>query len=140
MYLKTNSLNGQNANGFSLIEVLIGLTIFAIGILAVSSLIVSSNLLSRRSTEITQATGIGSDQMEDLLLRPFDHADLDPVLNPHQQISGKYLVRWLVTEADLDADGVNDSKTVDMTITWNAMFQPFSNQRQVRMVLLKHDL
>jgi len=67
---------GRDKKGFSIIEVLIALAIFSIGILAVASMQVSANMESRTSAEITQATGIASDQMENLMLLPFDHADL----------------------------------------------------------------
>jgi prepilin-type N-terminal cleavage/methylation domain-containing protein len=130
---------GKDKTGFSIIEVLIALAIFSIGILAVASMQVSANKESRTSAEITQATGIASDQMENLMLLPFDHADLDPSQNPHQRSSGKYRVQWLVTPSDLNADGLNESKALDMTVSWNAIFQTDSNQRQLRMVFLKHN-
>jgi len=125
--------------GFSLIEVLIALAIFSIGILAVTSLQVSASLQSRNSSEITEASAIASNQMEELMLRPFDHNDLDPALNPHTLSSGKYGIQWTVTASDLNSDTINDSKTVDMTVSWNKFNSMGSNQRQVRMFFIKHN-
>jgi type IV pilus assembly protein PilV len=137
--MSRRSFNIKAEAGFTLVEVLITLAIFAIGILAVASLQVSANVQSRKSAEITEASGIASDQMENLLQRPFDHADLDPALNPHQLASGKYLLQWSVAASDLNGDGINDSKSVNLTVSWNAMFHAGSSQRLVRMVFLKHD-
>lgn len=125
--------------GFTLIETLIALAIFSIGILAVTSLQVSASLQSRNSSEITEASAIASNQMEELMLRPFDHNDLDPALNPHTLSSGKYGIQWTVTASDLNSDTINDSKTVDMTVSWNKFNSMGSNQRQVRMFFIKHN-
>lgn len=125
--------------GFSLIEVLIALAIFSIGILAVTSLQVSASLQSRNSSEITEASAIASNQMEELMLRPFDHNDLDPASNPHSLSSGKYGIQWTVTASDLNSDTINESKTVDMTVSWNKLISMGSNQRQVRMFFIKHN-
>jgi len=125
--------------GFSLIEVLIALAIFSIGILAVTSLQVSASLQSRNSSEITEASAIASNQMEELMLRPFDHNDLDPALNPHTLSLGKYGIQWTITASDLNSDTINESKTVDMTVSWNKLNSMGSNQRQVRMFFIKHN-
>ena len=53
--------------GFTLIETLIALAIFSIGILAVASLQVSASLQSRNSSEITEASAIASNRMEELI-------------------------------------------------------------------------
>ena len=121
--------------GFTLIEVLIALAIFSIGILAVASMQLSARLQSRSSAEITEASAIASGQMEELMLRPFDHADLDPVLNPHQLTLGKYAIQWMVIDSDLNGDTINDSKTVELTASYNMG----SNQRQITMFFIKHD-
>lgn len=118
--------------GFTLIEVLIALAIFSIGILAVASLQVSARMQSRNSSEITEATSLGFNQMEELILRPFDHNDLDPALNPHLLNAGKYSTQWTVTPSDLNSDTINESKTVELTVSWN-------NPHQVRILFIKHN-
>lgn len=124
-------------SGFTLIEVLIALAIFSIGLLAVASLQVSASLQNRSSVEITEASALASGQMEELMLRPFDHADLDPALNPHQLISGKYDMQWTVTESDLDGDLTNDSKTVALTVNYYKLLSDPSTRRQVSMFFIK---
>jgi len=125
--------------GFSLIEVLIALAIFSIGVLAVTSLQVSASLQSRNSSEITEASAIAFNQMEELMLIPFNHNDLDPALNPHLLNSGKYSIQWTSIASDLNSDTINESKTVELTVSWNKLSSTGSNQRQVRLFFIKHN-
>ena len=125
--------------GFSLIEVLIALAIFSIGVLAVTSLQVSASLQSRNSSEITEASAIAFNQMEELMLIPFNHNDLDPALNPHLLNSGKYSIQWTSIASDLNSDTINESKTVELTVSWNKLSSAGPNQRQVRLFFIKHN-
>jgi prepilin-type N-terminal cleavage/methylation domain-containing protein len=129
----------QTDNGFTLIEALIALAIFSIGILAVTSLLVSANLQSKNSSEITEASAIAFNHMEELILIPFDHNDLSPALNPHNLVSGKYRVQWNAIESDLNNDTINDSKTIEMTVSWNKLNLAGTNQRRVRLFFIKHN-
>ena len=143
-----NTIKGDK--GFTLIEVLIALAIFSIGILAVASMQLTARLQSRNSSEITEATAIAYNQMEELMLRSFDDNDLngpfvgnnlDLTLNPHLLYSGKYSIQWTVTASKLntDAGASNDSKTVDLTVSWNKIISSGSNQRQVKFLFIKHN-
>jgi prepilin-type N-terminal cleavage/methylation domain-containing protein len=129
----------QTEKGFTLIEALIALGIFSIGILAVTSLLVSSNMQSRRSAEITEASAIAINQMEELMLIPFDHSDLSSASNPHTSASGKYQVQWNAIESDLNNDAINESKTIELAVTWNKINSGTSNQRRVRLFFIKHN-
>jgi prepilin-type N-terminal cleavage/methylation domain-containing protein len=129
----------QTEKGFTLIEALIALAIFSIGILAVTSLLVSSNLQSRKSAEITEASAIAFNRMEELMLIPFDHSDLSSASNPHNSASGKYLVQWNAIESDLNSDTINDAKTIELSVRWNRINSGASNQRQVRLFFIKHN-
>lgn len=125
--------------GFSLIEVLIALAIFSIGILAVTSLQVSASLQNRNSSEITEASAIAFNQMEELMLIPFDHNDLSPALNPHILSSGKYRIQWTAIASDLNSDTINESRTVELTVSWNKLNSTGPNQRQVKLFFIKHN-
>lgn len=129
----------KSDSGFSLIEILIALSIFAIGILAVATLQVSANLASRNSADITQASSLASSQLEEIMHLPFLHSALDPASNPHSKSSGKYLIEWRVTNTDLDSDGVFESKTIDLAVSWKRLFAPGPDQKQVKVVFIKHD-
>jgi len=136
----TVRVNTNNVDkGFTLIEVLIALAIFSIGIMAVASLQVSARLQSRNSSEITEATSIASNQLEELMLRPFEHNDMDPALNPHLLSIGKYSTQWNVTASDLNGDTINESKTVELKVSWNKFNSTITDPHQVRFLFIKHN-
>jgi type IV pilus assembly protein PilV len=104
--------------GFTLIEVLIVIAIFSIGILAVAAMQMTSVKGNASARRITEATALAENRIERLLELSYDHNDLNPANNPHESIQGPYTINWNVTESDLDADGTNDSKTVSVTVNW----------------------
>jgi type IV pilus assembly protein PilV len=105
--------------GFTLIEVLIVMAIFSIGILAVAAMQMTSTKGNASARRITEAAALAENQIENLIQLPYDHPDLIPANNPHVSSQGPYSVNWNVTEIDLDTDGTNDSKTVNVTISWS---------------------
>jgi type IV pilus assembly protein PilV len=102
--------------GFALIEVLMAMVIFTVGILALTGLqitTISGNAEARMQTE---ATAIGARVVEQLRSLPFDHDYLVPKVYPHSlPASGSrpYTVDWTV-RADTP---VNGTKTVRVTVT-----------------------
>jgi len=113
------------------------MAILAIGILAVASLQISSAFETRSSEDIANASNLASNQMEQLMLLPFTHANLVP--GAYSNTSGKYQIQWTVTNTDLNADGTNESKTVNLSASWNNMNLVGPRQRQVTISFIKHD-
>jgi prepilin-type N-terminal cleavage/methylation domain-containing protein len=109
-----------NSKGFTLIEVLIVMAIFSIGVLAVAAMQITSTKGNASARRITEATALAENQIEELMRLDYDNDDnLKPEYNPHGGPQGAYTVNWNVTEIDLDADGNNDSKKIDMTVSWS---------------------
>jgi prepilin-type N-terminal cleavage/methylation domain-containing protein len=104
--------------GFTLIEVLIVMTIFSTGILAVAAMQITSTKGNASARRMTEATALAEKQIENLMQVPYDHTDLDPANNPHVSTRGPYSVNWNVTEIDLDSNGINDSKKVRVAVSW----------------------
>ena len=101
------------SHGFTLIEVLIALAIFAIGILALTSLqavYIGGNSSARMQTE---ATTLAAQWLERLKILPYAHDDLDPTGNPHRQNVGAYRIEWNVA----DNSPINQVKTIRITVT-----------------------
>jgi prepilin-type N-terminal cleavage/methylation domain-containing protein len=102
--------------GFTLIEVVVAMAIFAVGILALAGLqtnYISGNAQARLKTE---ATALGGHVIEQLRSMPFDSPDLDPATNPHQPPAGStgpYDVQWSVA----DNTPVNNAKMVSVAVT-----------------------
>jgi prepilin-type N-terminal cleavage/methylation domain-containing protein len=106
----------SDMRGFTFVELLVVLAIFAIAVLAVAAMqvtAINTNASARMSGE---ASALAANQVEALMVLPYDDDNLDPDLNPHQVTEGAYTVNWNVTESDIDGDGNNDSKTIIVTV------------------------
>ncbi len=125
--------------GFTLIEVLIAMSIFAIGILAVGSMQVSAINKYAGARNSTKVVTVAKDRVEELNGLAYDDADLDA--GEHSVAAGNLTavtdgidndengqideagetghinIIWNVTETDLNGDGINDSKIVTVTVT-----------------------
>lgn len=117
---QSNKRETQICNqGYTLIEVLIAIAVFSIGILAVAAMQTTSVQGNASARRVTEATALAENQIESLLELPYDDNDLDPALNPHEVTQGPYTINWNVTDSDLDADGANDAKIISVTVNWS---------------------
>jgi type IV pilus assembly protein PilV len=113
-------MNGEN--GFSLLEVLIAMVILSSGLIALASMQIVAIQINTSASQLTRATTLVQDKIEELMALPFGHPDLSdatPVgtcqshdeTNPPQG----YTLSWCV-----DTDANSTSKTVDVTATWHS--------------------
>lgn len=106
--------------GFSLIELMIAIAVFSIGILAVASLQVSAISGNAKGRMISEELAIAESQLEFLMAQPYATS---PVLNPdnapYQAVAGAYTMVWDVIAIDLSGDGVNDARRVQLTVSCN---------------------
>ena len=126
--------NKDSEKGFTLLEVIIAISILTIGLLAVASMQVSAIKGNTLSFGVTEATTWAGDQMEKLMIMPYDpdpYADDDPLDDrdkdgklgleddtpgtaDHNVTRRKYTVYWNIA---VDAD-TDDTKTVNVIVTW----------------------
>ncbi len=66
----------KKQNGFTLIEVLIGLVLLAIGLLAIAGMQITSVRGNFFSKNLSEASVLGQDRLEELRNRPYGHAEL----------------------------------------------------------------
>ena len=62
----------SNSRGFSLLEVLLGITIFMIGMLGVTALNISSLKSNTFSGNLSEATSVAASKLEELMTQDFD--------------------------------------------------------------------
>ncbi len=113
-----------NDSGLSLIEVMIALAIFTIGILAISSMRISVIQSNTHAAMHTEAVVLASDRIEQLMAAAYDDGNLSAgaidAPEAHPPISSPpYTVTWTVTAIDLDGDTDEDMKTVNVNVSWS---------------------
>ena len=106
--------------GFSIIEALVALAIFTIGILAVATMQIAAINTNSAAGASTRAIEIASDRIERLSMIDYDDAALLAANNPHTAagVDG-FSIEWNINEnVDVDGDGVNDAKRIDVDVSW----------------------
>ena len=107
-----NYLNFQkkqtNCDGFSIMETLIALSIFTIGILAVATLVLSAIGENASARRVTEATALAEDRLEQLMALPYDAIGDDNVR------VGAYEVVWDAAEDVI----VDQTKSITVTVSW----------------------
>ena len=99
--------------GYTLVEVLIAMAIFALGFLSLATIQIKSIRQNASAQMYTEATTMATESMERLISLPYDHLDLDQNANPHSMTTGGYTVMWNV-QAD---NPVTATKTIVMNVT-----------------------
>jgi len=99
--------------GFTLIEVLIAMGIFALGFLALASLQIRSISMNASSRMRSDATALAVESMERLIFLPYEHSELDQGTNPHSVPAGAYTIEWNVQ----DNVPVTATKTIVINVT-----------------------
>lgn len=102
--------------GFTLVEILVAVTVFAVGLLAVAIMLDSAIQYNSSARLMTEATGIAQYQMEKLLSAPYDDAELDEASSPYgPNIIFNHSVAWTVQENVPMAK----MKTINLTVAWD---------------------
>lgn len=107
MFAKRQKRTVFTEKGFTLIEILIAISIFAIGVLAVASMQISAIRGNRLGNEVTQATFLAQDKLEELK----NSSDIASVPDSNDQ-QGIFTRSWQIAPA------TGDSHLVTMTVTW----------------------
>lgn len=105
----------KNEQGFTFIEIVAGLLVLAIGLIAIASMQITSIRGSAFSSHMTQASILAQDQLEYLKNLPFDHPDLNSGIHNEDQIVETIFSR----EYEVVEDSANSLKRITVTIRWN---------------------
>lgn len=90
----------RGTRGFTLIEVMVALILFATGMLALAMVIPMATKRVVKAGTQTRASSLASETAEELLTIPYGDGDLtsgihDDPANPHE---GVYYIRWVVED------------------------------------------
>ena len=117
----------SKSKGFTIIEILIAMAIFSIGILAVATMQISSVNGNSNARKYLEASAFAQGQLESTLLIPFNNVANSNIVNA----DGYRVQMTIQNQSDLDADGTNDVMTILVQV-----FDPSGIERS-RMSFLK---
>ena len=138
----------KNNSGFSLLEVLLGITVFMIGMLGVTALNISSLKSNTFSGNMSEATVIAADKLEEMLAIDYDDlvdgADGDGN-GPTEDTTndgvdnqlgngGNFGLDDIEAEADYSEPGIGKNDIFD--VYWNvAEDEPMPNTKRVNVIV-----
>jgi Tfp pilus assembly protein PilV len=108
----------QSEKGIGLVEIIIAILIFGIGITAAMRTLPVSNTATTRSRNLTVATNLAQEKLEELMSSPYSSADLaaGDHVDPDNPLERIYTRTWSVT----DNAPVADMKQVVVTVTYTS--------------------
>jgi type IV pilus modification protein PilV len=106
-----NQLPAPTEAGFTLIEVMVALVIFAFGILAVLGMQITAIRGGHQSQNLSRAASIGANTIED-----FVRQEYATLADGNDTVDGKYTRNWVINENTTGE--LTGTKSVDLTVTW----------------------
>jgi len=112
-----------NQSGFTLLEVLIAISILTVGLLGVAQMQIMGIKGNYFSGNTTTALTLAEEKMEDLLGKSYsdaeltngNHPDTNNPIDETGQAGGTYSRMWIVT----DNTPITDTKTVMVNVSWD---------------------
>jgi type IV pilus assembly protein PilV len=132
------AMDATRSQGFTMIEVLIALTIFSFGILAVTALQVSTTRANSTAANVTANMTWAADRVEEFMALPYSHADLSA--GNHSVSAGNLA---------MDSDGIDNNsdgqideagETGNIAIEWTVIDDmPVNRTKTIEITLSRTD-
>ena len=103
----------KKQEGFTLIEVLIALTIFAVGLLALAAMQTSAIRMNSTGNQLTELSTLGIDRLENLMSLPYS----DPLLANGTRNDPAPPLGFTVTYNILQNNPTPNTKTITLTVS-----------------------
>ncbi|MBE0501457.1 MAG: prepilin-type N-terminal cleavage/methylation domain-containing protein [Desulfuromonadales bacterium] len=100
--------------GFTLVEVLVSMTIFSFGILAVINMQLLSASINIKARGMTEGVIAAQNKIEELSTLDYGHDDLKAGV-AHADSDGRYTLSWTV----VDDEPMVNSKTIRVVVSWD---------------------
>ena len=115
----------NNDQGFTLVEVMIAVSIFSIGFLAIAMLMVTAIQSNSGARKLTEASTFAQDKMEVLLTLPLTDPNLTTGNHndPGNPVNGIYNISWNISGSD-----------ITVSVNWNDM----KGQRVIDLQCVKY--
>lgn len=107
-------LVSKNSNGRTMIEVLIAMTLFTIGFLAVGTMLFSTARNNRAGNDITQATMFAREKIEFLKALPVKQMEKQC----SDELGTEHLEGKFKRVCNVNASYADTAKTVKVTVSW----------------------
>jgi type IV pilus assembly protein PilV len=107
--------NLKKQEGFTLIEVLVALTIFAVGLLAIAAMQTSAIRMNSSGNRLTEISTVGIDRLENLMSLPYS----DPLLANGTRNDPAPPPGFMVTYNVLQDNPTINTKRITLTVTGN---------------------
>ncbi len=104
----------RNDTGFTIIEVLIAMIIFAVGILAIAKMQIVSINGNNIAGKYTEGSTLGVSEIENIIATAYDDVTLADGTNG-TVTQGIYTINWTIT----DSVPIPNVKNINMAVTWN---------------------
>ena len=135
----------QSQRGFTILELLIAISILTVGLLGVASMQVSGIRGNYFSANTTIGLTLAEEKMEELLALDYNHGDLQDselgnngdltttaTIDHDETVEGLYHRIWNVRDEDTGA-GWPDMKTITVIVEWE------NNKHRVMLTSLRHE-
>jgi len=101
-------IKAEDEKGFSMIEILIALSVFAVGLLAISSLQIGSINNNGKARRSLKAVAIAQDQVETLMTTAYAAVNTSGPVT----VNNRYNVAWIVDPP------IENTKDVALVVSW----------------------